>query len=73
MAESSRTVDVTGRSALQIAGMIQSGLADPEAVAEATLAAIAADNEPGLFLLVTADRARRSRCVGQARPRWTGP
>jgi aspartyl-tRNA(Asn)/glutamyl-tRNA(Gln) amidotransferase subunit A len=47
-----------GRSVLQIAGMIQSGAVDPEKIAEETLAAIKAGNEPGLFLSVTADRAR---------------
>jgi len=48
---------MNGRSVLQVAGMIQSGAADPERIAEETLAAIAAGNEPGLFTVITADRA----------------
>jgi len=47
-----------GRSVLQLAGMIQSGASDPVAIVEETLAAISAGNEPGLFTLITADRAR---------------
>jgi aspartyl-tRNA(Asn)/glutamyl-tRNA(Gln) amidotransferase subunit A len=47
-----------GRSVLQTAGMIQSGASDPVKIAEETLAAIEAGNEPGLFTAITADRAR---------------
>jgi aspartyl-tRNA(Asn)/glutamyl-tRNA(Gln) amidotransferase subunit A len=49
---------VSGRSVLQLAGMIQSGASDPERIAEETLAAIAAGNEPGLFTVITVERAR---------------
>ena len=74
MTELDRTLDVAGRSALQIAGMIQSGLVEPTKIAEATLRGIAAANEPGLFLVVTSDRARAEAVasaerIGTGRPR----
>jgi len=51
-------IELSSRSALQIAAMLQAGLIDAEAVAEQVLAAIEAANEPGLFTLRTPERAR---------------
>lgn len=73
MALHQAAVDVRGRSALQIAGMIQAGLADPERIAATTLAAIAAANEPGLFTVLTADRARAEAEESAARIRAGRP
>jgi aspartyl-tRNA(Asn)/glutamyl-tRNA(Gln) amidotransferase subunit A len=60
---------LTGRSALQLAAILQAGLAGAEAVTEAALAAIDAANEPGLFTLKTPDRARAEAKAGAARIR----
>jgi len=60
---------IEGKSALQIGAMLQAGLVDAEAVAEETLAAIAAANEPGLFTLTTAERARAEAKSAAARLR----
>jgi aspartyl-tRNA(Asn)/glutamyl-tRNA(Gln) amidotransferase subunit A len=57
MATRNSTLDLNGRSVLSLAAMIQSGAADPVAIAEATLDAIEAGNEAGLFLQVTRARA----------------
>jgi aspartyl-tRNA(Asn)/glutamyl-tRNA(Gln) amidotransferase subunit A len=65
--------EVTGCSALQLAGLIQSGASDPVAVAEATLAGIQSGNEPGLFTLVTADRARSEARMSAERHREGRP
>jgi aspartyl-tRNA(Asn)/glutamyl-tRNA(Gln) amidotransferase subunit A len=51
------TMDVTGRSALQIAGLLQSGMVDAKEVAQATLAAIAACDDKAIFISVTPERA----------------
>ena len=73
MAGSGHPLDISGRSALQLAGMIQSGVADPREIAEATLAGIAACDEPGLFVLVTADRARAEAAAASERVRAGRP
>jgi len=65
--------ELTGRSALQLAAMLQAGLVDAEAVAEATLAAIEAANEPGLFTLQTPERARAEAKAAAARIRAGRP
>jgi aspartyl-tRNA(Asn)/glutamyl-tRNA(Gln) amidotransferase subunit A len=49
--------DPLGRSALQIAAAVGAGLSSPEAVAERTLAAIAACDDQAIFTRVTATRA----------------
>lgn len=69
MARPVHSLDIGGRSALQLAGMIHSGLADPMEIAEATLAGIEACDEPGLFVLVTADRARAEAAAASERVR----
>lgn len=61
-------IDIRGRSALQIGALIQAGLIDPEAVAEATLAAAAAA-DPAIFTRLTADRARAEARAAAARVR----
>jgi aspartyl-tRNA(Asn)/glutamyl-tRNA(Gln) amidotransferase subunit A len=73
MARSGHSFDINGRSALQLAGMIQSGVADPREIAEATLAGIEACDEPGLFVLVTADRARAEAAAASERVRAGRP
>jgi aspartyl-tRNA(Asn)/glutamyl-tRNA(Gln) amidotransferase subunit A len=73
MARSGHPLDIGGRSALQLAGMIQSGVADPREIAEATLAGIEACDEPGLFVLVTADRARAEAAAASDRVRAGQP
>ena len=52
-----RDIELTGRSALQIAALISSGLVSAEVVAERALAAIAACDDQAIFTRVTADRA----------------
>jgi aspartyl-tRNA(Asn)/glutamyl-tRNA(Gln) amidotransferase subunit A len=73
MAGSGRNLEIGGRSVLQLTGMIQSGVADPIEIAEATLAGIEAGNEPGLFVLVTADRARAEAAAASERVRAGRP
>lgn len=60
---------IEAKTALQLGAMLQAGLADAEAVAEATLAAINAANAPGLFTLHTRDRARAEAKASAARIR----
>ena len=67
------SIDVTGRSALQLAAMLQGGAIDAEAVAEATLAIIGAGNEPGLFTVHTRERARAEAKAASARIRAGRP
>jgi len=43
------SIDITGRSALQLAALIQSGAVDPIDVAETTLAAIEACEDKAVF------------------------
>src|SRR3954469_16024474 len=64
---------IEGKSALQLGAMLQAGLVDAEEVAEATLAAIKAANEPGLFTLHTAERARAEAKAAAARIREGRP
>jgi aspartyl-tRNA(Asn)/glutamyl-tRNA(Gln) amidotransferase subunit A len=52
------SIDITGRSALQIAALLQSGTVDAEEVAEATFAAIAACDDKAIFTKVTQERGR---------------
>ena len=52
-----RDIEPTGRSALEIAALIGSGLVSAEHVADKTLAAIAACDDQAIFTRVTADRA----------------
>ena len=73
MARSGHPLDIGGRSVLQLAGMIQSGIADPKEITEATLAGIEACDEPGLFVLVTADRARAEAAAASDRVRAGRP
>jgi aspartyl-tRNA(Asn)/glutamyl-tRNA(Gln) amidotransferase subunit A len=73
MARSGHSLDIGGRSVLQLAGMIQSGVADPKEIAEATLAGIEACDEQGLFVLVTADRARAEAAAASERVRSGRP
>jgi aspartyl-tRNA(Asn)/glutamyl-tRNA(Gln) amidotransferase subunit A len=47
-----------GQTAAQLAALIASGAVDPEALAERTLAAIAACDDQAIFITVTAARAR---------------
>jgi aspartyl-tRNA(Asn)/glutamyl-tRNA(Gln) amidotransferase subunit A len=68
-AEPTDRIKLSGCSALQVSGAILSGFADPRSVAEATLAAIEADADPGLFLRVTADRARAEAAASAERIR----
>ena len=64
---------INGKSAQQIGAMLQAGLIDAEAVAEATLAAIASADEPGLFTLHTPERARAEAKAAAARIRAGRP
>ena len=51
------SLDVAGRSAMQIAALLQSGTWDAVAVAEATLSAIASCEDKAIFVAVTPERA----------------
>eukprot|EP01037_Dinobryon_pediforme_P014632 gene14632-14756_t len=50
-------IDIQGRSAVQLATLINSGLVSAEDIAERTLGAIAACDDPAIFTRVTAGRA----------------
>ena len=68
------SIDITGRSALQLAALIQSGAVDPIDVAETTLAAIEACEDKAVFTRVTRERAMdearaSSRRLRDGRPR----
>lgn len=64
---SATRADVTGKSALQLAGALQAGVLDATAVAAATLAAIADCGDPAIFTLLTAQRARTEAAAAAAR------
>ena len=53
------SVDITGRSALQIAALLQSGAVDAEELAELTLDRIAECDDEAVFTVVAPERARR--------------
>ena len=53
----SSDIELTGRSALDLAALVSSGLVTAEYVAKTTLAAIAACDDQAIFTRVTADRA----------------
>jgi len=70
----STDIDVKARSVLQIGALVQSGMVDPEHVAELTLSAIDASGDPAIFTRLTAERARTeareaSQRVRAGRPR----
>ena len=67
-------VNIAGRSALQLAGMMAGGVIDAVEVAERTLAAIRDCDDQAIFIRVTADRAmaearEASRRIRAGRPR----
>ena len=62
------SIDITGRSALQLAALIQSGAVDPIDVAETTLAAIEACEDKAVFTRVTVPK---SALTTYATPRRT--
>src|ERR1700733_15299293 len=49
---------MNGRTALQLSAWMSAGLVSAEAIAERTLAAIAACDDQAIFTVVTAERAR---------------
>jgi aspartyl-tRNA(Asn)/glutamyl-tRNA(Gln) amidotransferase subunit A len=53
-----KNLDTNGRTALQLSAWMSAGLLSAEAVAEQTLAAIAACDDQAIFTVVTAERAR---------------
>jgi aspartyl-tRNA(Asn)/glutamyl-tRNA(Gln) amidotransferase subunit A len=67
------TIDVSGRSALQIGALVQSGLTDAEQVAEQTLAAIEACPDKAVFTRVTAGRALTEARAATRRVRAGAP
>ena len=57
---------VTGRSAVQLAALLQAGVVDAEQLTEAVLAAIAACDDKAIFTTVTAERAMaEARAAGK--------
>jgi aspartyl-tRNA(Asn)/glutamyl-tRNA(Gln) amidotransferase subunit A len=53
-----KNFDMNGRTALQLSAWMSAGLVSAEAIAERTLAAIAACDDQAIFTLLTAERAR---------------
>jgi aspartyl-tRNA(Asn)/glutamyl-tRNA(Gln) amidotransferase subunit A len=67
------SVDIIGRSALQIAALLQSGTVDAEEVAEATFAAIASCDDKAIFTALTHERGRSEARAASKRLRAGRP
>lgn len=69
----SATIDIMGRSALQIAGLLQLGQLDPIDVLAATYAAIEACDDKTIFTVLTRERAEDEARAASARLRAGRP